>query len=77
MAWKEVNYYQVLWRHDTKAGWVKVFYVDGSDAYQIGPLTYEDYTVMLDMLRNEKPVYYDLEQNALATIGEPVGEEES
>ncbi len=77
MTWKELNNYQVAWRQNQKYGVVKVFHKDGSNPIQIEPLTFEDYTSMVDMLRNEKPVYYDSNQKALSTIKEEVGEEET
>jgi len=49
----------------------------GGGSKQIDPLTYEDYSAMVDMLRNEKPVWYDENQSLLATFHEPVGEEET
>jgi hypothetical protein len=74
------------------------FYPSGSPKYGTGDvragyrvrvfLTYQDYGHCIDMLRNEKPVYFhysfesaskgepDLEYYALSTSDEPVGESE-
>ena len=75
-AEREVQDYQVGWRHDTKHGVVVLHFNDGGDL-QIDPLTYADYMSFVDTLRNEKPVYYNQLQNVVTTLKEPVGEEET
>ena len=73
---REVQDYQVGWRHDTKHGVVVLHFNDGGNL-QIEPLTYADYMSFVDTLRNEKPVYYNQLQNVVTTLKEPIGEEET
>ncbi len=75
MPWKTVESYQITWNHATSLGRIIVNYSDGRDS--VGGLNFESYTVMLDMLRNEMPVMYRAESNALSTLREQVGEEET
>lgn len=76
MAMEIVEKYQVAWQHSSHVGVVKLSF-QGGGGKQIQPLTFEDYSAMVDMLRNEKPVWYDENQALLATFHEPVGEEET
>ncbi|MBE9594972.1 MAG: hypothetical protein IMF19_16005, partial [Proteobacteria bacterium] len=48
----------------------------GGESHKIDYLSYEDYSAMVDMLRNEKSIWYDENRSLLATYKEPVGEEE-
>jgi len=73
---KDVESYQVGWKHDGKYGIIVLFF-EGGGSHQIDYLSYEDYSAMVDMLRNEKPVWYDENRALLATYKEPVGEEET
>ncbi|MCB0192697.1 MAG: hypothetical protein KDJ65_12195 [Anaerolineae bacterium] len=75
MAAKFVEKYQVGWQHAAKVGTIVLLF-QGSGFRQINNLPYESYSAMVDMLRNEKPIWYDENQSLLATIHEPVGEEE-
>lgn len=72
---KDVENYQVGWKHDGKYGIIVLFF-EGGGSHQIDYLSYEDYSAMVDMLRNEKSVWYDESRSLLATYKEPVGEEE-
>ncbi len=73
---KGVEKYQLAWSHDAKSGSIVLLF-QGGGARQINGLSYEDYSAMVDMLRNEKPLWYDENQALLATYHEPVGEGES
>ena len=73
---KVVESYQVGWKHDGKYGIIVLFF-EGGGYHQINYLSYEDYSAMVDMLRNEKSVWYDENRALLATYKEPVGEEET
>ncbi|NOR78712.1 MAG: hypothetical protein GQ523_09935 [Methanophagales archaeon] len=73
---KDVESYQVGWKHDGKYGIIVLFF-EGGESHKIDYLSYEDYSAMVDMLRNEKPVWYDENRALLATYKEPVGEEET
>jgi hypothetical protein len=76
MAWKEVKKYHVAWQHTNHRGFISLIYA-GQGGKQINNLPYEDFTAMVDLMRNESPIYYDENQSLLATQHEPVGEEET
>ncbi len=71
----EVVSYQAGWRHDTHHGIIVLRFQDGTSK-QLEPLDYGTYMSMLDSLRCEKPLWYDPNQNLLATYHEPVGEQD-
>ena len=75
MAYKEVKKYHIGWRHSDHTGTIKMFFA-GSGEATAGALPYEDFWAMVDILRNEAPVYYDAAAKVLATHHEPVGEGE-
>lgn len=70
-----VEKYQLGWSHSKRHGWIKLF-LKNSAPNEVGPLAYEDYSSMVDMLRNEKPIYYDDKAHLLATHHEWTGEGE-
>jgi hypothetical protein len=48
----------------------------GAKEVEISALKYHDYSAMVDMLRNEKPVFYDAIAEELYTGPEMTGEDE-
>jgi len=76
MAYKEVKKYHIGWRHAAHSGLIKMFYAGTGDV-QIDSLAADDYMAMVDILRNEAPIYYDEVAKVLATHHEAVGEGES
>ncbi len=66
MAKKVVEKYQVGWNHTSQVGFVVLIFEGGRK--QVGPLSYEDYSAMVDILRNEEVVLYDEDQALLATF---------
>lgn len=75
MAWNEIKQYDVAWRHMNHTGTISLIYA-GQGGKQLDNLTFEDFSAMIDLLRNESPMFYDEGQQLLATHHEPVGEEE-
>lgn len=54
---------------------VNVYY-DGGGADSIADLSIAEASYLIDLLRNEKPVYYDAALKRMSTSFEPVGEGE-
>jgi len=70
---KEILQYAFFWRPEDNKGCIQLALADGTggavelDSAQEGLL-------LLDVLRNEKPVYYDATNDLIMTGLEPVGE---
>lgn len=70
-----VTAYQAAWNHKAHHGVIVLLF--GGSGRQLEPLDYETYHSMLDMLRGENPVWFDPNQELLATEHELVGEAET
>jgi hypothetical protein len=82
MAWVMVESYYVRYNTKERQAVVGVYYreggsVEGRMLSQHFPLPPADAAFLTDLLRNEKPVYLDVETGALATGKELVGEGET
>ena len=80
MARKQVERYSAGWHHASSAaesgdGYLYLQFADGT--HSIARPGDIDFKNMLDLLRNETPVYYDPDGRWLSTEHEPVGEAES
>ncbi|MCB0192696.1 MAG: hypothetical protein KDJ65_12190 [Anaerolineae bacterium] len=71
----EVEKYQPAWNHKYQSG-IIVMLFKGGGFKQLNSLDYATYMALLDQLRNEKPVYYDPNQDLLLTRHELTGENE-
>ena len=74
--WKEVVLYSLAWRADKRQGEVRVVCEDDTEG-RIEVSSATELEALGSMLRNEKPIYYSDEMQALRTGLEPPGEEES
>jgi hypothetical protein len=72
---KTVEKYQLAWQHSGKKGSIVLLF-EGGGGKQINGLDADDFLVMSELLRNEKPMWYDENQSLLATTHEPIGEAE-
>ena len=72
---QKIMRYSVVYRHQNDAGMIHLIMEDGSGQHFNFHSTQEA-LLLLDILRNEKPVYYDYEHEIIATGFEKVGEEE-
>jgi hypothetical protein len=75
MAMVEITAYSVYWHAAKKSGDVRVNLVDDS-AHTLSGLNAEEVHMLVDLLRNEKPVYYSVERQVVFVAWEPVGEGE-
>jgi hypothetical protein len=73
---KRITNYQAWWDPKQNKGWFWFTYYDGARVKTVN-VDATNFTIVLDILRNEKPVYGDHTSAAVTTQKEPVGEEES
>ncbi|MBK7694887.1 MAG: hypothetical protein IPP06_14780 [Saprospiraceae bacterium] len=73
--WLEVKNYQLMYRTHLNKGSIYLIFADNTNV-NIKLDSASELMAMADMLRNEKPVYYNSESKNLVTGWEPVGEEE-
>lgn len=75
MAMKLINSYQAWWRPPDGKGHFWFTYFDGVRERTVD-VNADSFRIVLDILRNEKPVYGDHTTGAVTTQTEPTGEEE-
>jgi len=72
---KEVTHYSTSWRTEDNSGTIQLALADGSGG-TLEPNSPQEAMLLLDILRNEKPVYFCSENLLLMTGVESVGEGE-
>jgi hypothetical protein len=75
MPWKQIKVYKAYWRPELNHGVLSIGYDGGSDSQSIE--SPQEMLLVLDILRNERPVSFHTDTKAIATGAEPVGEEET
>lgn len=75
MAMKLITSYQAWWRPQDSKGHFWFTYFDGKRERTVD-VNPESFKIVVDILRNEKPVYGDHTTAAVTTQTEPTGEEE-
>jgi hypothetical protein len=75
MAWKLINVYKAYWRQDKNYGFLRLYYAGGVSVLRIE--SPQEMLLLLDIIRNEKPVWCETVSKAITTGAEPVGEEET
>ena len=75
MAMTLITSYQAWWDPPSNKGWFWFTYFTG-DRQRSVDVNAESFRIVLDILRNEKPVYGDHTTAAVTTQTEPTGEEE-
>lgn len=76
MAMKLITSYQAWWRPQHGKGHFWFTYFDGT-RLRTTDVNAESFRIVVDILRNEKPVYGDHTTAAVTTQTEPTGEEET
>ena len=66
---RRVSYFDVEWDHKQQAGAVRLAFDDRTFA-ELRSLSMEEMGLICNMLRAEKPVYYDEEAELLSTLPE-------
>jgi len=75
-GWTKLKAYQALW--DPKISLGKFYFTTFTGTREETPyMTAENFARVLDILRNEEPVYGNASTGSVTTQGEGVGEEES
>ena len=75
MALVEINSYHVHWDIDGHFGNIQLN-LSNNTSIAIGGQTPEEMMMLVDILRNEKPIRFDTDSRRLSTAPEPVGEGE-
>lgn len=70
-----VTHYRAAWNAITKVGQVELFDHDGF-TQTLNGLDFGSFSAMVDLLRNEYPMEFDVASGWLTTSKERVGEEE-
>ena len=74
MEYEEVLSYGVWWDLNQHKGEIKLNFANGGSMW-VGRQTPDEMHMLIDFLRNEKPVYLDLDSRSLffpSTYGEPM-----
>ena len=69
---KRISFYDVDWDRRSATGGVSLTFDDRSQA-DLRPLSAEELGLLANVLRSEKPVYYDAETETLSTRRALVG----
>lgn len=73
----QVTRYYARWSPVHHTGYIIVYWTGGSKAFPEGSFqSPEEFQVMVDLLRNERPVWWDEPTHRLYVSSEPVGEGE-
>jgi hypothetical protein len=75
MPWRPVKNYKAYWRPAMNYGVLTIWYDTTFSQQKIE--SPQEMLILVDLLRNEKPVYFHTVTKAIATAKEPVGEEET
>ena len=75
MAMIQVTSYVVFWDIDDHRGNIQLNLAN-NQGWAIGGQTPDEMHMLVDLLRNEKPIYFDTSSRLLSTSFEPVGEKE-
>ncbi len=75
-GYRKLIAYQPLWNPETSLG--KFYFTDFTNTRRVTPeMNAENFARVIDILRNEKPVYGEAITGAVTTEKETIGEEES
>ena len=72
---KEIEQYAFYWHYKGNEGYIQLLLADGTTG-QVQIDSAAEGSLLLDVLRNEKPVYWDSDHELIMTGLEPVGEGE-
>lgn len=82
MDFRKIDKYMLQWNLEMHEGSISLYWKDESDkedqleGHRLTVKDREEYQILVDMLRNEKPVYFYTDRNVLTTQKEAVGEAE-
>jgi hypothetical protein len=73
---RRISYFDVEWNRKDKQGRIRVTFDDRSSE-DFFPLSQEEMTLIFNLLRSDKPTYYDEATEKLSTLPNPVGRKSS
>lgn len=73
---KPVTHYRLLWSYPERSGSVALITMQSPSEVLLTGLTSSEMLALADLLRNERPVFWDSVSQTLFTRPELVGEEE-
>jgi hypothetical protein len=76
MSAKKIDYYRYWWNTKTEKAALRVYY-DNTHSTTLYIETPQELSIIVDMLRNEEPVWFNTDTFTFSTAAEPVGEEEA
>jgi hypothetical protein len=74
---KEIRDYSLYWGIDNHHGFLELHTMDDRAGYGIRIENPSEIMLIVDMLRNEKPCYYDTTSRTVSTSRKPMRQEES
>ena len=72
---RRVSYFDVEWKRPEKAGRVRLTF-DDREFVDLEPLSADELTLICEVLRQGKVVYYDPDSDSLSTLADPVDDGE-
>jgi len=72
---RRVSYFDVVWSRREKTGRIRITF-DDREFEDLEPLSAEEMTLLCEVLRQGKVVYYDPDIDALSTVADPVHDSE-
>jgi hypothetical protein len=72
MPWRLVESYTLRYNTKEKTAQVDIKYAEGAQRFSV-TLPGSDATFLADLLRYDKPVYFDPDTGVISTSDEPVG----
>jgi hypothetical protein len=76
MAYKRIIDYQAVWNNDQHKGRIILKLEGETGQPEMGVFDPPEFHAIIDILRNESPLYYDKDLKVLCTLQEPTGEGE-
>jgi hypothetical protein len=77
MAIFNIVQYRVMWDYEDHFGKVQLRFPNGEWSPQITVTNPTEFQVLVDLLRNEQPVFFDSDNERIQTGPESVGEQET
>ena len=72
---RRVSYFDVEWSRRDQTGRIRITF-DDREFTDLEPLTASELTLVCEILRQGKVVYYDPDADSLSTVAEPVSDTE-
>ncbi len=71
---RRISYFDVEWNRKDKQGCIRVTFDDRSSE-DLCPLSQEEMALIFNLLRSDKPTYYDAATETLSTVPNPAAKE--